>query len=180
MPTLSSGANTGPNYREANTILLKSISMRGILYFPASNPDSWNNIRIIIFQWKPNDGADSPTTAEILQLSQQPGAGALFNMLAPYQMDNSWRYRILSDKIYKPVYGGPLIGAATTGLGAGKPDIYFKHRFTKFPCGRAMQFTSSAAVTCENNVWILMISDSLVPGYPVLQYSVKMSFVDAS
>lgn len=121
--------------------------------------DTYNTMRIIIFQWYQNDSTSTPAVGDILQtLSNSSG------VISPYNHDQRFNYRILYDKV------------VTLTQGNTDASYVYKSMITKFP-KRKMQF-NAADTTGTNKLYILKISDSSATSHPQVRNITKLNFSD--
>lgn len=150
------------NARDGDALKLKSLMC--VFNVNANTGAVRNIIRIIIFQWKPNDST-APTAGQLLLT----GASGSVDTTSQYSHDNRQLFNILSDW-YFPVGGSTTV-----------PDTVQVRTFKRKIFGRKMrknvQF-SAAGTTGTNKLYILYIADT-VANNPVINGTFLTRFTDS-
>jgi len=144
--------------RVADSLLASHFHMRWTT--TTQNADVTNNLRVIIFIWKPSTTGAAPTLASILPDTAVVG----------YQSQLNWplrdQYRVLMDRTFA------MSGIATAPTVSG-------NWFWSFSCKLKLRMEFGAAVTTgTNQVWVCSISDSAAVPFPIATYSSRLIFED--
>ncbi len=136
---------------------------RFMVRFSIIGADATNIIRVIYFQWKPNNADDAPAIADILELSGG-------NTLDTYVLlkANRKKFKIISDRLYG------------TDLTTGPNHFVGKLDFKYSPGGRLIrdQLFNGTALTGKNAIHILVLSDSGAASHPTVTILSALSFYD--
>lgn len=127
-------------------------------------PDTYNNTRIIVFQWF------SQTVPAPLDIIMNTGsAGAPFSAI---QINNTSKIRVLHDKMIT-TYLNNFDGTTTTST-AQTGKCYIKAKRME-----PMTFATNASSISENgNIFIFYISDSSVAPSPTITWYSRLTFTD--
>jgi len=164
----SSGGNVGSlslvpqgvtqSTRVADSLLALRFQLRWTQ--STQNADVYNNLRVIIFIWKPSTALSAPVLASILPDTASVG----------YQSQLNWplrdQYRILMDRTFS--MSGTFTAPTVSGNWFWSFSCKLRHR---------MEF-NTGATTGTNQVWICSISDSAAVPFPVATYSSRLIFED--
>jgi len=126
----------------------------------AANTDVFSALRVILFQWRPNNGLIAPVATDILQITAD-------GIYAMYDWNFSDQYRILYDKLH--TFAGTATNPATSCNQCVSQSISLASAFKK------VNF-SIGAVTCSNSIYFLAVSDSLVLPFPNLLLKSRITF----
>lgn len=149
--------------RDGDRLYLKKIYMRGELM---ANTDTYNFVRLILFQWKPTV---SPATVSEILLDGPSGSP---DTLSHYSHDHRQNYRILYDKVMKVI--GPASAAATPNTAATVRNF----AGVIYPKLHQLQYLGGTT-NGTSQVYMLIISDSNVVPHPTLNLNFKMMFTDS-
>lgn len=138
--------------RDGDQITIMSCQVK----LTSSNDDSFNYIRVIIFQW--NELKALPAASDIL-----PYWNTRRGILSPYRHDTKPLYRILCDKI--------------VATDSDDPSGYFNVMLTR-NMRRQVQFNKPGATAFNNGLYMLMISDSDGLTHPQVDYVSRVRFKD--
>ncbi len=146
--------------REDPKIQLKRLMYR----FQVVGADATNQIRAIIFQWKPDDANDAPTVAKVLH----PTGGSVAMDPYIYHRAERKKYKIISDRLYGTEN---VVGPNQY---AGKLD--FKYSAT----GRLIRdiYYNGTATTGKNKLFLLLVSDSGAAAHPTYMLNGNVEFYD--
>jgi len=144
MTNVSQGV--GVSQRTGDTLFNKELFLN--YNCVAINADIFSSLRVIVFQWKPNTSLVVPTVTDILQTA---------NIFSMYDWQFSSQYTILYDKIHN--FAGVPAAPSSSGNQSyfGKIDISRASRRVEF---------SPGAVSASNELFILVISDSVAIPFP--------------
>lgn len=142
--------------RDGDSLLVKSLNLN----YQIEVGDTFNVIRVIMFQWFPTS---VPTAGNILQ---DVTLGVL-NPHQTYNHDLRYNYKVLYDKTH-------TIGATSTNIPIVKisKQVYITSGFK-----RKLQY-QAATTTGNNQFYLMAISDSSAGPDPQLIYNVKLNFLD--
>lgn len=150
-----------------------SIELGFFMWTDTSNPvfpvyDSYNQCRVILFQWHEDDAFNSPIQSDILLYSYyQNIANVDIQMVSPYNWDQRHLFTVLYDNTYtiRPdVVGYP-------------EQVLFKEHIS-IPVSRKI-FYNAGGVSGSNNIYIMVVTDSTTPAHPNIQYLTQLRFKDA-
>lgn len=133
------------------------------LKFFAHTSELRNVVRVIVFQWF-DDGV--PTVAGILQNPAIP-----FGCISPILVSNKEFIKVLADQSFQmaPSAGNPITGEGVTG----PHTIYIPGKRLK-----PTRWQASANVVQDGNLFILYISDDLLPAHPQITWYSRVTFSD--
>lgn len=146
--------------RIADSIIAHSFHMRWTI--STQNADVFNNIRVIVFVWKPSTALFTPVLATILP--DTAAVGYQSNLSYP----NRDQYHVLFDRTFA------MSGTATNPTPTG--NYHFEGHHPDFKNMR-MEFTPGAT-TGTNQIFLLSISDSAVVPFPVATYVTRIVYRD--
>jgi len=126
-----------------------------------------NFIRVIFFQWKPDDTTAPPTSADILLV----GSSGTQDYTSQYNHDKRYLYKILIDHTFTLVGNG----AADTYPNQDT-SIQFHQWFHKFSLTK-LQY-DAAAITGTNQLYIMYMGDQNGASAPYLFYTIKLLYHD--
>lgn len=157
----SVAAGTGDSNRIGDQIMARSVRIRGIINSPLTVPDSYNFVRVVIFQWQRTPDTD-PGQAGVFCFQSDT-----FSITAMYNHDRRYNYRILWDKVWKVVPGATV------------PAVFFKKllRIKK----RRIQYAGAATSAFNGGAYpigILVVSDSALDNHPIVRMEIKFNFKD--
>lgn len=121
--------------------------------------DTYNNIRVIIFQWYPQS---VPAVTDIVNTTS--GLGTMFH----YNTDKAKSFKIIKDKNY----------LLQTKNSDGVPAVVQFGRRHKVRIGRKKIQFVSGGTTGSNKVYFLFLSDSSVTPHPQINCYVRTNFMD--
>lgn len=138
--------------------------------------DQYNSVRIIVFKWKVDDGAQVPSMSNILQSTS---SGVAVNRL--YNWDDRELYSIVYDKTHT-VFNTPIWnGSAVTwqsGYNAhynnSKPKLFYGTRIA----GKKIYYDLNGVVG-EGKYYVLAVSDSAFTPNPTMSFSARLTYTDA-
>jgi len=141
--------------RVGDAILLHSLE--GIFSLSTQNSDVFNNVRCLLIKWLPNSALLVPVTSSILTSA------------TPWSM-HTWtnentNFIVLWDKLVS------LSGTATNPCSSGNQNFGFKFNFG----GELVRYASSAT-SGPGHYFLMFISDSAAPPYPVINYTVRVVY----
>jgi hypothetical protein len=128
-----------------------------------ANSDLYTDTRIIFFQWFPNTTLAIPVLANILPNTSTVGLYSTTNWQYRDQ------YRILYDVIHSQ-------SGSTTSL-TSTSNINVHNRLIN-GYKRNLVYTPGTAFG-ENQIYLLMISDSAATPFPVISYAFRVEYTDA-
>lgn len=147
--------------RIGDQLYLRSIQ----IMWNAEIADTFNYLRLIIFQWFPQvtDTQNSPPTIANNILFAGTSAQENYNM--PYYHDSRYLFRILYDKTV----------TVSTDFPCTKR---FVHTITK-GFKRKLQYFASSSTNGMNQIFVLKISDSTAASHPEINSAFKLNFSDS-
>jgi len=119
--------------------------------------DASNQVRVILFIWKPNLSYASPAALNILKTVTTPN-----QMTTCYNEDGEDMYRILYDKVHFLSAVGPVQAGA---LVTRKLNL-------------KMDFATGLS-NGSNNVYALLVSDSGAASDPTVNFTSRIAFTDS-
>lgn len=132
---------TQDTQRIGDRIQLKSILVRLLLQYNTNPQDRTPLIRIIVFQWKEDNGAVAPLPQNILQSAT---GGVPGDVLRPYTLDTNQTYKVLFDKIFSL--------SINAGSDTIVSDIYINKKF-----GKLIEY-SNAVTTGTNQIYLMAVT----------------------
>lgn len=160
------------NIKEINFMFNVEVGATGLI----AAADTYNNVRIILFKWKMDDGAGLPTTNSILE-----SAGGNPGTLRPYNFDDRHQYHICFDKTIT-VFNSPIWNGAAVSWQNGVNAHYQSPKPVRI---RGKKLGSSKinfdlnAVVGTGNYYFLFISDSAFTPNPTLTLESQIIYTDA-
>lgn len=153
--------------RIGDSVNLQSIFVRfSIDINPAGlpAPDSWDIVRVLIFQWRPDAAVHVPTLGYILQQPAIPQPTS--SIFDPYNSDHNTEFNVLFDKFYTidSRGGDPLVEMET---------VYINKGFN-----RHIPFNEQSN-NGRNQIYIAFISTSSAVPNPLINLVSKLTFLDA-
>jgi hypothetical protein len=136
----------GVSQRTGDTLFYKELFLN--YNAVAINADIFSSLRVIVFQWKPNTSLVIPTVTDILQTA---------NIFSMYDWQFSSQYIIIYDKIHN------FAGVAAAPSSSGNQSYFGKIDLSR--AGKRVEF-SPGAVSASNELFILVISDSVAVPFP--------------
>jgi len=147
------------NQRTGDTVFWRSLHINYDI--TTQNTDVFNTSRVIIFQWHPNTILVAPVVTDVLQTV------TLYSM---YDWQFSNQFTILYDRVHFQS------GTATNPAGSGNQGYYGNVPFTKGFKVDAMY--NAAAISASEQLFILVISDSLIAPFPVFTAQTRVIYDD--
>lgn len=140
--------------RDGDSLYVKSIQLNMVFALA----DTYNQCRVIVFQWHPlaDLATATPLLSEILVDTATP-------TISPFAHDTRNSYRILADRMVI--------------LDADNPYKSFKILITK-GFTRKIQYVSGSTFA-QNNIFCFIVSDSGVAPNPNFVWSGKINYLDA-
>jgi len=143
------GQRVGDRLKLKGSIEFRAISAKG---------DTDQIMRMVVFQWKPNDALIAPSISSILR----NGPTGVPDWASLYVYDYSSQYTILYDKTF-------LWGA----------DILYHHHDYRIPIKLHQVQYTAASTACSNGIYIIFLSDSAAIVHPTISYSARVRYDDA-
>lgn len=132
---------------------LKSLWLR----YNVTVADASNQVRLILFIWKPNLAYAAPAALNILKTVTVPN-----QMTSCYNEDGEDMYHILYDKVHFVSAVGPVQAGALI-----KRKLNLK-----------MDFATGSS-NASNNVYLLLVSDSGAVSDPTVNFTSRIAFTDS-
>lgn len=129
----------------------------------AANADVFSSLRLILFQWKPNDLSQPPTAAVILQ-------SVADNVYAMYDWNFSDQYRILFDRIHS--FSGTLTNPTSS------TNQCISQEISLAPCVKRVEF-GFGLPTGDNVIFLMVMSDSAIAPFPNLNFKSRITYTDS-
>jgi len=131
-------------------------------YTWVGSTDVTNLVRMIIFQWHPDNAIDSPSLGEILETSI---LGVNLGAYEQYSIPSEQKYKILYDRSFSLVNG-----SSADTLQVTVP----MHRIR----GKMLPMKFIGATTGTNMLYVLYVSDSSVVPHPTITVFHRVRFLD--
>lgn len=156
-------SGTGVSQRIGTELFLKGLYLNAKVEIPTNADDFVNQMRIIVLQWLPDDGQEPPAITGGIS-----GILETASFLAPYNNNNSDKYRILKDKQVTLSREGPSVK-------------YFKillkfSRYRRFGVNLKPKWTTSTTGT--GMIYVAFISDSGSAPHPTQQFASRVTYYD--
>jgi hypothetical protein len=151
--------------RNGDRLNMIRLELRYIMKVNLSNLIPANIVRVIIFQWLPNDGTAAPTVSNILT---PDGFTGTFTVLSAHNHDGRDMYRIVYDHCHVIVGTGTIYSQAS-GICVDKVvslAAAIKH----------VQFNGSTT-NATNKLFVLFLTDATV-NQPFVYWNTKLYFRD--
>lgn len=149
--------------RDGDQIYATSLTIR----YNFIQTDAYNQLRLIIFKWKPYDGT-APTITDVLD-----NLGYTY-VVAPYLRRKGQQYKILYDKTMH-------LNAQTMNSNESLADTYnnsvSRTISKKIKLGFKIQYEDQLT-SGTNNIWCIMVSDSALVPHPHVEYTARLNFRD--
>lgn len=169
--------------REGLSCQLKSLSFKGIVQIPNSQVtpnDANNRVRVILVSTKETVTGVTPSVSDFIQTNIN---GALSTNVDSYYKKNPvYPYRIWYDRTFLLMNQQQ----AQTGTTSDFPSEPFRRQVMeniKFgPNGMTEKWATGAVPTArgiENRLWMVTISDSVIPTHPTILFTGRMNFTDS-
>lgn len=150
-PSLGTGDNSN---RIGDEIYLRSLRF----HYNVICTDVTNLIRVMLFQWHSDD---VPAVSDILEDT----GSATGLVLASVRHDQKPDYTVIYDQTHS---------LDTTGHVTAIRNLFFTKGFK-----RKVQFIGGSTTTSISNVWVLAVSDSVVPTDPTISYAFQARYNDS-
>lgn len=141
--------------RDGDSATIRTLHIKGHL----GNNDTYNIVRLIVFQWTSNSNVDAPTVGKLLDSTL---LGTVYATHAPYNHDRRSQFRVLWDKTFTAYADKPVVLFDTKYLRAVTPRIQY----------------IAAGTEGFNKLYMCMISDSSAVSHPPVVLSSKLNFAD--
>jgi len=148
--------------RVGDFILPRKLLFNFTLY--TVNSDIVTTLRMIFFRWVPSTGLSVPVVADILQ---SPAAS---NVLSHFNFNLQDNYEILLDWQIDQA-GVPAAPTVTSNIGRTGMSI-------KLGSKREIEFALGSSSGMTNQIYLMMLSDSSVTPFPILNFSTRLYFED--
>ncbi len=126
----------------------------------AANADVYSSLRVIVFQWHPNNGLIVPTASDILQLVST-------SVYAMYDWNFADQYTILYDKLHSFAGLSTAPTASSNQCFGGQIDLSRASKQCNFSIGSTFS---------SNSIYLLAISDSAIIPTPNLTFVSRITF----
>ena len=152
---------TGSGVRQRTGDTVRLLRMFINYDIDAINADVFTSTRVIIFQWLPNTTVGGlPTAANILQS---------VSTISMYHFQNANQYRILYDKVH---FQAGITAAPTA---SGYQGYYGNVQLSS--ALKQLEF-SEAVSTGSNQVFLLLVSNSLIAPFPNLALQSRVIYTE--
>lgn len=134
--------------------------------------DTYNFIRVIVFQWKPENNF-APIAGDVLL----DGSSATIDFTSQYNHDKRSLYKIMYDKVHRTVGDG-----SQTSLTNYPYTTDYTHyvKKTLIVPNKQLQYNGASSTSGQNQIYILTVSDSSVSlPHPQMSYTMKVLFTDS-
>lgn len=138
--------------------------------------DSYNTVRLIIFQWKPNTPIVSAATTPLASSILLVGPSGSIDTLSLYNHDQRQLYHILYDKNHTMV-GNAALGTITLNTPTSNSVINFRGSYK--PKNHQVQYVGGSTTVGTNLIFYLYVSDSSINPAPVYAAAYKMLYTDS-
>jgi len=125
------------------------------------NTDIVSQSRVILFQWFPDSSVGTPTVPFILE--------TLNDCQSMYNWEKSSQYRIVHDVVY---FQSGITAVPTTSSNVG-----YYGEIDISSCFKTLEFTTASPLGA-NQLYILVISDSLVAPFPQFEATFRLLYRD--
>lgn len=158
---MSQGSLT--NERIGSTVRLLSVQYN--LHIQYASADSTNTIRVLLFQWKPDNQQDLPAWDQIFQYHTLGAPSKLYELMSPYTLGEggSGVFNMLYDTLFYLDSDNPI--QILKG--------YINKKFLK-----NITF-GDGSLTGQNHLYLCVVSDSSVVGHPVYSGGTRIRFTDS-
>jgi hypothetical protein len=150
---------TGTSQRVGDVTFLQRLYMN--YKVSTQNADVFNTVRLVLFKWIPNAVLLAPTFATLTN-----GGGTTTTQWM-YDWQYSNQFKILYDRVHL------LSGLATAPTAAGHQAASLELDLNNL----RVQFSIGAA-TGSNDIFLFVISDSIVAPFPLLEYGARIVYCD--
>lgn len=137
--------------------------------------DEYNNLRCILFRWRPNSGAGAPVAGNILDLVRVPDG-----IISPYLFDQRKEYSILWDRVLT-TFNTPVFDGSDVKSFQGEMSTKMLHNQQLF--GQRLGPASINFVNDTNDgtgkLYALFISDSSFTPHPTVSFAYQLHYTDA-
>jgi hypothetical protein len=147
------------NQRTGDTVFWRSLHINYTI--STQNADIFNTARVVIFQWHPNTLLVAPVVTDILQTA---------SLLSMYDWQFSNQFTILYDRVHI------MSGSAGSPSDSGNQGYYGIVPFTKG--FRPDSLYNPGMVNGSEQLFILVISDSLVAPFPIFNATTRVIYDD--
>lgn len=151
--------------RVGDSISLMRMMWSGVL----TVGDQFNIVRVILFQWKPNDNV-APALADLL-LNGPSGSPDVYSF---YNHDLRGQFHIMSDRTYS------LIGNGTSSSIPFQPktQILIAHNKGLSVGLKKVQYQGGTTVG-THKIYVLTLSDSSAVAHPIITYNARIYYKDS-
>lgn len=153
--------------RTGDRVMLKKIYLRWNLV----GYDTYNFVRFMVFQWKP-DNLISPIPGDILL----PGSSGAIDFTSQYNHDKRQMYKIMYDKVLTTVGDGSQ--TSLTVYPYQSNFIHYNKKTLIIP-NKQLQYDGGSSTIGTNQIYVMAVSDSLVPTHPLVSYTMKILYTDS-
>lgn len=138
--------------------------------------DVHNTMRIIIFQWRPDDAIDAPTVAKLLD---NISSSAVYPTHYQYNYVTRTKYNVLYDKsfVLMPTYAFNSSGVVTSGVSRAAVNTFKVNIDTRRKLNKIIRFNEGLN-SGKNKLYMLVVSDSILATHPTIAYSANIFFED--
>jgi len=150
---------TALDTRTGDEVMVRSLEINYFVYSEDSALSKMAVVRLIVFQWIPNNLVLPPTPVQLLQY-----IGSILSPLAPYNREKFPMFRILLDQ-------GMNVGALNKSASA------FNIITTGFVNNRKIHFNTGLS-TGTHQIYALAISN-VNADHPTITFSAKIHYIDA-
>jgi len=126
----------------------------------AANADIFSQLRVVIFQWIPNNALIAPLATSIFQLAAD-------HVYAMYDVNFQDQYRILYDKIH--AFAGTSTNPSSSVNQTYSGNISLSSAFKR--CAFTL-----GGITNSNSIYLLTVSDSGIVPFPTLNFKSRICF----
>lgn len=133
--------------------------------------DTYNHVRILVFQWFADTQVDVPTAAKVLDLSAV--ASTAYSYQAPYNVTTPPKFKILYDSEFM------LAGAGTAADPIQEATSKSRHIVIPGNRGRKTITFNGALTNGMNHLYVMALSDSVVVNHPLLSYGGHFTYTDS-
>jgi hypothetical protein len=152
---------TAQSDRISDVVYLRRLILN--LQVTAANSDVYSHSRVIFFQWRPNVGLIAPTVTDVLSTPSTNSYLSLINY------DFRRNFTILWDKTFS------CAGTATVPTNVSDHVITNEVIDIHLPW---LEYTAGSSSASANTIYVLFISDSAAPPYPIIQFSTRLFYSD--
>lgn len=159
---------TTDNQRDGDRLMLRKIYFR----YNVIGGDTYNYLRIMVFQWKAENIA-APIASDILLI----GSSGVPDFTSQYNHDKRSLYKVMYDKVLITIGDGSQTALSTYPYASNYSQY---HKKTLIVPNKQLQYVGASATQGQNQIYVMTLSDSGLPApHPAMSYTMKILFTDS-